>query len=81
MECIVKYNPTTDLAAVEPFGYVNLRECVEKGEVPTSISNTELDYNGIDNPSDIYGKPHDVFEAYRMNDYVKSNGKAPKTDE
>lgn len=75
MICEVKYNPVEDIAAVEPFGFVNLVDAVEKGMIPSTISNTEVDYNGIDNPQTIYGKPRDIFEAYRMADAIKAVGK------
>ena len=68
------YNPMCDICAVEPFGYVNLVEAVENGTVPSSINNVEAQYNGIDDPRTIIGKPGDIFEMYRMNDYIKANG-------
>lgn len=74
----LRYNPTTDLAAVEPFGYINLCDAVEKGEIPAGIANSELEYNNIDNPQTIMGKPSDIFEAYRMADSIKASVKANK---
>lgn len=68
------YNPMCDRCAVEPFGYVNLVEAVENGTVPSSINNVESEYNDIEDPSTIIGKPGDIFELYRMNDYIKTNG-------
>ena len=44
------------------------------------ISNVEDNYNGIEDPSTIMGKPRDVFEAYRMNDYIKANGGVPESE-
>lgn len=73
------YNDVTDIKEVDQFGFVDLNECMANGQVPSTVSNTEDEYNGIDDPSSILGKPHDVFEAYRMHDYVKSVGKT-KTD-
>lgn len=68
------YNPICDVMAVEPFGYVNLVEAVENGTVPSFINNVEAQYNDIDDPRTIIGKPGDIFEMYRMNDYIKTNG-------
>lgn len=68
------YNPMCDICAVEPFGYVNLVEAVENGTVPSFISNVEADYNEIEDPRTIIGKPGDIFEMYRMSDYIKTNG-------
>lgn len=82
MICECKFNPVTDIMAVEPFGFVNLIEAVDNGCVPSFISNTEDNYNDIEDPSTILGKPRDVFEAYRMSDYVKTNGSVTeKTEE
>ena len=74
------FNDITDIKEVDQFGFVDLNECMANGQVPSSVSNTEDEYNGIDDPSSILGKPHDVFEAYRMQDYVKSVGKIDKTN-
>ena len=79
MICKCDYNDIVDIKEVDQFGFVDLNECMANGQVPSSVSNTEDEYNGIDDPSSILGKPHDVFEAYRMQDYVKSAGKT-KTD-
>lgn len=81
MYCECKFNPVTDIMAVEPFGFVNLIEAVDNGCVPSFVSNTEDNYNDIEDPSTILGKPRDVFEAYRMSDYIKNNGSVPETTE
>ena len=80
MYCECKFDPIKDSMAVEPFGFVNLIEAVENGCVPSFISNVEDNYNGIEDPSTIMGKPRDVFEAYRMNDYIKANGGVPESE-
>lgn len=69
------YNEKTDIQDVDQFGFVNLAECMENGVVPSSISDTEMDYNDIEDPASIMGKPRDVFEVYSMQDYIKSAGK------
>lgn len=74
MECVCKYNPVTDLSPVDEFGYVDLVECLAKGEVPASLGNTDDVYNDIDDPSTIIGKPRDNFEAIRMMDAIKRSG-------
>ena len=79
MICKCEYNDIVDIKEVDQFGFVDLNECMANGQVPSSVSNTEDEYNGIDDPASIMGKPHDVFEAYKMQDYVKSVGKT-KTD-
>lgn len=74
-DCV--YNEMTDLHDVDQFGFVDLVECLENGQVPSTISDSEPQYNDIDDPGSILGKPSDVFEAYRMQDYVKSVGTQP----
>lgn len=69
------YNEETDNTAVEQYGFVDLSEVIANGAIPSLLSDTEVEYNGIDDPASILGKPHDVFEAYRMMDHVKSVGK------
>lgn len=69
------YNEISDNYAVEQYGFVDLSEVIANGAVPTFLSDTEVEYNEIEDPASILGKPHDVFEAYRMQDYVKNAGK------
>lgn len=75
MKCICKFNEIRDVHEVDQFGFIDLAECLSQGVVPSSISNTEDAYNDIDSPDNIMGKPSDVFEAYRMQDFIKTNGK------
>lgn len=69
------FNEKTDNHQVDQFGFVNLAESLKNGVVPSEIADSEPSYNEIDDPSTIYGKPHDVFEAYSMKDYVLRTGK------
>lgn len=69
------YNEETDNTAVEQYGFINLAEVIANGAIPSSVSNTEMEYNDIEDPASILGKPHDVFEAYRMMDHIKTAGK------
>lgn len=70
----IVYNEERDNNPVDQYGFVNLVESIKNGVVPSSISNTEAEYNDIEDPASILGKPRDVFEAYRMQDYVKTAG-------
>ena len=74
MICECKYNPVKDIHDVDQFGFIDLQECLANGEVPATIADSEDQYNGIEDPGEILGKPSDVFEAYKMADYVKSVG-------
>lgn len=75
MYCKIKFNDVADVQDVDQFGFIDLNECLENGQVPSTISDTEASYNDIDDPASILGKPSDVFDAYKMQDYVKSVGK------
>ncbi len=74
------FNEDRDVHEVDQFGFIDLAECMSNGEVPASVADSEDQYNGIEDPSEILGKPSDVFEAYRMGDYIKSAG-VKKEDE
>lgn len=68
------YDPIRDLKAVEPFGYIDAKQAFVTGSVPSQLPDSDSDYNGIDDPASILGKPVDVFDAIAMqravNDYV-----------
>lgn len=71
----LKFNEICDNDQVDQFGFVDLAECLKNGVVPSEIADSEAKYNEIDDPSTIIGKPRDVFEAYTMQDYIKTAGK------
>ena len=79
MICKCRYNPLTDISDVDQFGFIDLQECLANGEVPATIADSEDQYNGIDDPNEILGKPSDVFDAYRMGDYIKRTGTVKDT--
>lgn len=79
MICECKYNPVKDISDVDQFGFIDLEECLANGEVPATIADSEDQYNGIDDPNEILGKPSDVFDAYRMGDYIKRTGTVKET--
>lgn len=68
------YNPRTDLKPVEPFGFIDLKDALANSAVPSQLPDSDTDYNGIENPESILGKPTDVFDAMSMersiNDFV-----------
>lgn len=68
----LKFNELKDIQEVDQFGFVDLVDCLINGEVPTQIADEDVNYNGIEDPSTILGKPSDIFDLYRMNDYVQS---------
>lgn len=75
-----KYNENRDIKPVEQYGFIDLAECLTNGEVPSTISDTELEYDDIALDR-VLGKPSDVFEAYAMQDYIKTNGTVKESEE
>lgn len=57
------YNPVRDLAPVEQFGFIELKDALANSIVPSQMPESETDYNGIDEPDKVLGKPHDIFEV------------------
>lgn len=58
-----KFDPVRDLQPVDQFGFIDLRSALAESVVPSQMPDSETDYNGIDEPQKVIGKPHDVFEA------------------
>lgn len=79
MYCDCKYDKVKDVSSVDQFGFIDLAECLLNGEVPSTVADSEDQYNGIEDPGEIFGKPSDVFEAYKMGDYIKESGSVKKT--
>ena len=79
MICECSFDPKKDIHEVDQFGFIDLQECLANGEVPSTIADSEDQYNGIDDPGEILGKPSDVFEAYKMGDYIKRTGTVKET--
>lgn len=72
------YDPVKDIAPVDQFGFVDLRDAFEHSCIPGDLSVNVEDYNGVDDPSSLLGRSSDVFEAYRKAEYVKSAESAAK---
>lgn len=67
------FNPDIDLNPVAPSGFLNLQEAWINGAVPSDLVSSTEDYNGIDSPDGVAGKPRDFADAYRMNkEYSKA---------
>ena len=57
------FDSTRDLKAVEQFGFIDLKTALDSSIVPSQLPESDSDYNGMDDPSQVLGKPSDVFEA------------------
>ena len=75
-----KFNPIKDISPVSQTGFVDLKNAFANNSIPSQIVGAETDYNGIEEPSSILGRPSDVFEAMEMETYVRSVGSYDKTE-
>lgn len=57
------FDPVRDIAPVDQFGFVDLKLALETSMVPSQMPGSDTDYNGIEEPEQILGKPRDIFEA------------------
>ena len=57
------FNPVRDIAPVDQFGFIELKDALASSVVPSQMPDSETDYNGIDEPDKVLGKPRDIFEA------------------
>lgn len=69
-EC--KYNPVEDIKPVDSFGWLDLASAYVNKTVPSDTVTQDTEYNGIDDPASILGKPTDVFHALRMQDSIEA---------
>lgn len=59
----LKYDPVRDKAPVDQYGFIDLKSALSESVVPSQLPESDSDYNGIDDPASIVGRPEDVFEA------------------
>lgn len=60
------FNPVRDKTPVSGTGFIDLKSAMVNNVIPSNIAESETDYNGIQDPASIMGKPRDVFEALDM---------------
>lgn len=75
-----RFDPVRDLCEVSQTGYIDLVSAFITGSVPSQIADSDDDYNGIEDPQSILGRPSDVFEAMEMQSYINSVGSQPKDE-
>lgn len=76
-----QFDAARDVQRVVPDGALDLAAAFAQGSVPADISSAQTDYNGIEDPASIAGKPADVFEAMSAGKVIESRGKKPDTQE
>lgn len=74
-----RFNPVKDKTPVSQTGYIDAKSAFVNNAIPSQIAETEQDYNGIDDPASILGKPRDVFEALDMQKSISES--SSKTNE
>ena len=57
------FDPVKDISPVDQFGFIDLKSALATGVVPSQLPDSDSDYNGIESPEAILGKPRDIFEA------------------
>lgn len=57
------FDPVRDLKPVDQFGFIDLKSALAESVVPSQMPDSEVDYNGIDDPDMVLGKPRDIFEV------------------
>lgn len=67
-----RYNPVKDCSPVSQTGFIDLKKAFANNSIPSQIVGQDTDYNGIEEPGSILGRPFDIFEAMEMESYVKS---------
>lgn len=60
------FDPIKDKKPVSGSGFVDLKSAMVNHTIPSNIAESDLQYNGIEDPASILGKPRDVFEVMDM---------------
>lgn len=71
---LVWFDPVRDSQEVDQFGYIDLVEVFQKGSLSSDVNLRDSNFNEINDPSSILGKPKDIFEAQRMTDGAALEG-------
>lgn len=69
----IEYDPLADIAPVDQFGFVDLHEAFLNASIPGELNTEAENYNGVDDPDSLLGRPSDVFDAIRKASYVQSS--------
>ncbi len=80
MKQICKFNPLSDVREVQAFGYLDLADVMRTGIVPSSLSASQLQFNGIEDPQSILGSPCDTFDAMRMMDTITESAQSAESE-
>lgn len=76
MRYICEFNPITDIQRVMPDMSVDLKSAIETGVVLDTW--TVAEHNDIDDPSTIYGRVRDCFDAFEAKHRILASGRVAK---
>lgn len=68
------FDKVKDMQEVDQFGYVNLGEAYANGVVEGNLNPDVSEFNGIEHPEAIIGKPSDEFDAIALQNIVRERG-------
>lgn len=74
----IVYDPQFDIQAVDQTGFVDLALAHASGSVPAILDFDSVNYNEIDNPNSISGRPSDTFEGMQAGKALLARVKVPK---
>ncbi len=80
MRQVCKYNPICDVREVQNFGYLELSDVMRTGIIPSDLSASQLQFNGIEDPQSILGSPCDAFDAMRMMDTISESAQSAESE-
>lgn len=70
------FDPVRDLHPVDQFGFIDLKTALDQSVVPSQMPESDSDYNGIEEPQQILGKPRDIFEAIDTQNAIEAAASA-----
>lgn len=75
------FDPVRDLHPVDQFGFIDLKIALDQSVVPSQMPESDADYNGIDEPQQILGKPRDIFEAIDTQNAIEAAASAASSEQ
>lgn len=76
-----RFDPKCDRQAAICGLSIQLGEAQRTGRIPAYLGPSEAEYNGIQNPSNIVGRPRDQFDAIRMQEQAQAAGTVKPADD
>ncbi len=80
MRQLCEFNPDCDVREVQNFGYLELVDVMRTGIIPSNLSASQLQFNGIEDPQSILGSPSDTFDAMRMRDMISESAQSAESE-